>query len=550
MLLAAAVSVGCLAMGTSCKPKQNIVKDSQTINVKLFKAGFGDEFLREFQDRFNAAFASQGYKMNIVSALYDNAGETVLQEMYTGYADNQIDLYITGGLTPNMLGPDGQYGELATDLRELVFNQPVINYDGSIAKQTVADRFHPDLVPFLCGDNGKMYGVAWAQTSAGMVVNTQKLAKYGVTELPRTTNELFEIFDLIYNGTDSVGGSSATKTYPLTYTLDKGVTYQNAALWTWFAQYGVETYNEFLRMQTQTGNTWTDISNGYEVFDNPALVDVYEAGYHLLDSKYAAAGSDEQYLDQAQALIMKPANGTNNAIFMLNGDWFLNEVKANYSANLDQITFMNVPVISSLGVDVFGAGTKYALDDESCDELLSYMVGLVDQNKSIEEIGAAVKAEFNIDLDRADVERIAYARGTCFARGIEHLAVIPKDSTKKNIAALALRMMASEDFAETFITLANASSPYAQDLNVTSRYGFVNQAQTLCTNRYFTPINSRVQGLRFKVFSTDAFLPHVTDQKLTITLINRTTGLSYRDAAISLITGARSKALEKWNAYF
>ena len=211
---------------------------------------------------------------------------------------------------------------------------------------------------------------------------------------------------------------------------------------------------------------------------------------------------------------------------------------------------MNVPVISSLGVDVFGAGTKYALDDESCDELLSYMVGLVDQNKSIEEIGDAVKAEFNIDLDRADVERIAYARGTCFARGIEHLAVIPKDSTKKNIAALALRMMASEDFAETFITLANASSPYAQDLNVTSRYGFVNQAQTLCTNRYFTPINSRVQGLRFKVFSTDAFLPHVTDQKLTITLINRTTGLSYRDAAISLIAGARSKALEKWNAYF
>ena len=78
MLLAAAVSIGCLAMGTSCKPKQNIVKDSKTINVKLFKAGFGEEFLREFQDKFNAAFASQGYKMNIVSALYDNAGETVL----------------------------------------------------------------------------------------------------------------------------------------------------------------------------------------------------------------------------------------------------------------------------------------------------------------------------------------------------------------------------------------------------------------------------------------------------------------------------------------
>ena len=550
MILAAVVSVGCLVMGTSCKPKENKVKDPKTINVKLFKAGFGEEFLREFQDKFNAAFAKQGYKMNIVSALYDNAGETVLQEMYSGYADNQIDLYITGGLTPNMLGPDGQYGELAADLTELVFNQTIINYDGTHEDDTVGDRFHPDLVPFTCADNGKMYGVAWAQTSAGMVVNTQKLAKYGVTELPRTTNELFEVFDLIYNGTGTVPGSSSTKTYPLTYTLGSGVTYQNAALWTWFAQYGVDTYNEFLRMQTQTGNTWTNLKDGYKVFDNPALVDVYEAGYHLLDSKYAAAGSDEQKLDQAQALIMKPANGTNNAIFMLNGDWFLNEVKANYSANLDQITFMNVPVISSLGVDVFGAGTKYALDNEACDSLLSYMVKLVDENKSIEEIGAAVATDFGITLDSADVEKIAYARGTCFARGIEHLAIIPKDSTKKNIAALALRMMASEDFAETFITLANASSPYAQDFSVTSRYGFVNQAQTLVTNKYFTPINSRVQGLRFKVFSTDAFLPHVTDQKLTLTLINRTAGLSYRDAATSLITAARSKAVEKWNAYF
>jgi hypothetical protein len=85
MLLAAALSVGCLAIGTSCKPKKNIVKDPQTINVKLYKAGFGDEFLYEFADKFNAAFSKQGYKMNIVSALYETAGEKVLQEMYQGY---------------------------------------------------------------------------------------------------------------------------------------------------------------------------------------------------------------------------------------------------------------------------------------------------------------------------------------------------------------------------------------------------------------------------------------------------------------------------------
>ena len=34
-----------------------------------------------------------------------------------------------------------------------------------------------------------MYGFAWAQASAGLVVNIQKLKRYGINELPRTSKE-------------------------------------------------------------------------------------------------------------------------------------------------------------------------------------------------------------------------------------------------------------------------------------------------------------------------------------------------------------------------
>ena len=46
MLLAATVSLGCLALGTGCKAPDNTSKDPLTVNAKLYKAGFGDEFAK------------------------------------------------------------------------------------------------------------------------------------------------------------------------------------------------------------------------------------------------------------------------------------------------------------------------------------------------------------------------------------------------------------------------------------------------------------------------------------------------------------------------
>ncbi|MBR2384248.1 MAG: carbohydrate ABC transporter substrate-binding protein [Clostridia bacterium] len=550
MILATTVSLGCLVFSASCKPQSNVVKEPKTVNIKLYKAGFDEVFARELQDKFNAVFAEEGYKMNISSAEHGNSGVKMVEEMYMGYEDQGIDLYITGAIMPNQVSPVGEFGELCIDLREIVFNQPAINYDGTFTADKISDRLSEDFVPYLCADNGKMYGFTWAQTSAGMVVNTKKLASYGFTELPRTTDEMFEMFDAIYNGANGIAGSETTKTYPLTYTLVDAATYQNGAFLTWYAQYGVENYNNFLRFQTDNGDgTWTNIENAYTMFDDPALVDVFTASYQIMDEKYAAAGSTTHKLNQAQALIMKEANSQNNAVFMLNGDWFLNEVKAEYSNQLHDIEFMNVPVISALGIKLFGEGTAYGLSDETCDSILSAICKMVDENKTIAEIKAQIKADFDVELADADIQAVASARGTCFSRGIEHLAFIHKDSPKKDIAALVLRMMASKDFADTFMRTANGSSPYSNTTEP-SPYKFINQAQALVTNRYFRAINSRVQGLRFSVMATDAYIPHISDTALAGELLHKPSTLTYRQAAAELILKGRQEAQAKWNRYF
>lgn len=553
MLLAATVSLGCLALGVSCKAPDNTVKDEKTVNAKLYKAGFGDEFALILEEKFNAAFEAEGYKLNIASKEYSNAGDPILNDMYDGVGKNDIDLYITGAIMPNMVSETGvKEKELAEDLKSLVFDQPAINYDGSLSQDKISDRLSKDIMPYMVADNGKTYGFTWAQTSAGLVVNTKKLARYGFTELPRTTNEMFAMFDAIADGANGIPNKTESKTYPLAYCLKDAATYQSCAFTSWFAQFGVETYNEYLRMQTQNADgSWTDMENGYEVFANPDLVDVYEMGYKLLSAKYKAPGSESQSLDTIQSLIMDDEVGYNSAVFMLNGDWFLNEVKANHH-NLEDITFINTPVISALGTKTFGAGTKYALDDATCDKLLSEICGLVDENKSIEEIKSAITAHADYNglvLDDADIEAIAYARGTCVARGIEHLAYIAKDSTKKDIAALVLRMMASDDFARTFMETANSSSPYTQSVQVESPYKFVSEAQRITANRYFRAVNSRIQGLRYQVLRTDSEMPSVSDNVTLVRTMAQNT-LDFRVAAENLCNESYNTVKDAWEDYF
>ena len=556
-VMAVVTSMGCLAAGAGCTVQENIVDDEKTINVRLYKAGFGDTFIYELKQKFESVYASEGYKLNVLTPTYGSAGTAMVQEMSRGYSNTKIDLYITGAIMPNQVGKNNEYGdnELCEDLEELVFNQTAIGYDGVETTEKISQRLNSDLVPFLCSDDGTMYGFTWAQTTAGMVVNTTKLAAYGITELPRTTNEMFEVFETIYNGVDGViAGSKETKTYPLTYSLTTGnggaSGYQNCAWLTWFAQYDIDTYNEFLRMQTYENGQWTDMEDGYKIFENENLVDVMETTYHLMDKKYAAMGSATQSLDQAQGLMMKDNSGQNNAVFMLNGDWFLNEVKANYSKNLGNIEFMNVPVISALGVKIFGEGTSYGFDEEKCDNVLSFICKLVDEGKPLTDIIASVKTQFGFDLAEADAQAVATARGVTFARGIEHLAFITKNCTKKNIAALVLRMMASDDFAETFLTHANASSPYAKNIQAVSQYKFVNQAKEIALNPHFRAINSRVQGLRFKVMKSDFKIPGMDNLPLTMYGTTYRDGYGYAEAAKALCEYSVAEAQKSWNDYF
>jgi len=545
LLLSLATVLGMSTFGacaTTTGGNENTVVDDKTINVRLYKAGYGDTFLYKFKEKFEEVYAAEGYKMNILNPTYDSMGPLMVQEMARGYDKTNIDLYITAGIKPNMVSNLGEYGEVAEDLTETVYNKSVIGYDKAEAAGTIKGMVEDTyLMPYVAADNGKMYGFCWTQASAGIVVNATKLKAYGYTELPRTTKEMFSMFDKIYET------SSKTKTYPITYNLSNlsggASNYQDAAFHTWLAQFGVEEFNEFATMQTKSGSTRVDLEDGTEVFKNENIKTCLKTFAQLMDSKYAAYGSATQDLDQAQGLIMKSSAKGNNAVFMPNGDWFLNEIKANYS-NLDEIDFMNFPVISDIGVKYFGANTKYALTDDKCDELLSYICKLVDENKTISEIKSAVLAEKQIELDDSDIQAIASIRGLTYSRGGDHVAYVTKGSTKKDICSLVLRMMASEDYAKTFVEYANVSTPYAK-VRSQSNYKFVQSTNALTSNNYFDAVTFFVSGLRYDVMKTFDSFPEIDNLPLTA----HNNVKSYDAFAESVYNDGITKITALWTEY-
>lgn len=556
--------VGVLALTTafsatslvSCGSKDEIIKDGKTVNVRVCRMGYGDEFVYELKERFEEAFEDEGYKLNILEPSSDMRGSVALTELADGYDATGVDLYISGGLTADQVGVKGDYGVLVEDLTQLVYNQKAIGYDGEEEEKTVLEKLDADILSYTKDSTGAMYNFMYAQSSAGLVVNTKKLAKYGL-ELPRTTNEMYDCFDKIYRGTNGVGNSTSTSTYPVTYVSGTNG-YAMCAFLTNFAQYDLDEYKKFWSMEETVDGIATPMTeNGYEVYSSDGVLSMLTHAYRGMDVRAAAPGSTTQTLDQSQAKIM--VDGKNNAVFMFNGDWMLNEVALNFEEELEDIEFINTPVNSDLGLKLFGEGTSYDLTAEKADEVLSLIAKCVDERKTISEIVSTVSSQLGVTLSTTDAQTAANARGIVYNRGIENACWINKGSEVKDIAALVLRMMASEDFAGSFAEYANSATPYGSLESMDSDYKFVQQALAIAANPYKININNRPSGFRSDLGLTTALagVNHIPSKITSGTVVSIYDGKGgllsgvdasvYKTSAQKMMNNAYDNAVENWS---
>ena len=541
-----------------CKGKEKIVRDEKTINIRACIGGYGDSWLRSLADKFNEVYAEEGYKANVLASSTDLESKVAMKELYS--KDDWVDLYFVNvnNTMSQFTAEGGEYGQLVADLTDTVWNKPAINFNGKEESTTlISEKMRVALPDDVLKVNGRVYGFNTSNDIGGMIVNTAKLAKYGITRIPKTSNELFDTFELIYTGDEAQGikGSLESQIYPVTF-LGGDNGYPIHFVTAWQAQYaGISKYEQFYGYTDAEGNEM--IENGYTVYDDESLEKMLEAMFNMYDKSFVALGSNNNTIDTAHMKLMSERGG---AVFMADGNWAYNEIITNYQSTIDNLAFANVPVLSAVGVKLFGSATAYGFDDDKCEEILSWTIDRADEGKTAAQIVAEAKTVKNWDLQESDVTEVMKARGIyCSRSALAAGAFVAEKSQVKDICYLFLRMFASDDNATLYNRECNGFTAYMTDFSQAKDTPYNKQCQAIVENGYATPVWMNATDLRLKVGHNNLIFPNsdlsfvskIIGKQATIYNDGQKTGdkALYTKNANDMLEEVRAYVRENWSEW-
>ncbi len=468
-MLCSLIALSCAGM-TACG-KTNVVNDGKTITIKAFKAGYGTTWLYKAKEKFESIYKEEGYKVNILKP--DNAlqGSAALADMRNAKKLG-VDIYFVQSV-PVSNAIDEEYGSAVLDISD-IYDLPAIKFDGTEEDVKISDKFSSTYDAGV-KDGDKYYSYLWASSPCGLIVNKKVLQNYGL-DIPKTTDELFRCFDVIYNGNGTIGSSEKTGVYPFAWGGNNAYGYALFSLYANLGQIlGREEYDKFISLQQGETVTEEDVKNGKSMYDNDDVYSSVGIMMREFNVKTSCEGSVDAIHGTSHYNVL-----TGKCAFIPDGEFFFCEAKVNYKECLDDIAFINVPVNSDLGVKLRldGTGANRTL----CDDILSYVIGLIDEGKTDEQIIIAVSNEKDAEISAYQINAISEARA-CFYERKDHNAYISKWTDVPEVAKLFLRMCASDDFGDLFNETAYGYAPYSRNNSLTSDYKFVNDCFSIVKHK-------------------------------------------------------------------
>lgn len=466
-------SVGCSNPGGPSGPAGGGDK-TKTVNLMMSGGGYGTAYMEDLIDKFEAIYAEEGYKINLLPTSSSFGTTAALAEMRLGI-DCGYDIVMPGSVYAyDALDP--VYGDCVECLDDVYSAKP-IGFDGKEEDKTLLEKLRCDEFNYWVAQDindvvdGTWYGYFKVDSSRGVVCNTSVLANYaGVTnfeeQYPRTSEEFFAYFNKI------ASNEEAQEQYimPLVYAGDKengAATYSCSSVWMATGQIlGKEQYNKLNTMEEEyaaNGNQWYSDDWKY-AFENEALVPTMEYTIQSWDNLYAINGAEQMQLNRAHGNLMLGLGA-----FMFDGNYFYNEVRENYEAYIDDVRMIPYPVVSYVGLkyELCGADHNVGVGNNSgkkcadCDKIMSAIIKGCDDRKDPATIKTEVQNAFSITLTDEQVAGIIEARQCQY--GIMEPSYIIKGSPKADIAKLFLRMCASDDAAEVYEKYGMMSAYVAPD---------------------------------------------------------------------------------------
>ena len=450
-----------LAMGSllGCSGTKAPERSANTINIRAYKGGYGSTYLSKLVEKFNEVYEDEGYKAVLLAPSTTMTGTVAQKEMAS--KNDWADIYYTSNIDLTMVVDNKDFGTLVNNIEDDVWQKPAIDFEGNEESVTIASKLSLDVDDDYSVIDGDHYGLFSNISVGGLLVNTEKLSRYGL-DIPKTTNEMIECFDAIYQGNDLQKGSLVTNQYPITC-LGGTNGYHSHFYNAWVAQYeGGDWWDAFWALEDMDGNPM--IEDGYTLFESDGLREAMIELYRVYDAAYLAMGSLQNNLSTAHEKLMNPNYG---AVFMADGDWAYNEIIVDNRDLIDNLMFINIPVISALGTKLFGEGTTYNFNADKCEEILSWVIDKTDEGKTSAEIVQLASTEKQWTLNETDVIEIMNARGIYNSRSQGAGAWWVCNKTEyPEICNLFLRMSASDDNAELMADEAHAFSAYSGDYSI------------------------------------------------------------------------------------
>lgn len=397
--LVAAMTMSCLA---GCGGKKNKGGTSQTdVEIAYWNSGLGTDWL----DAMIEAFEKEHPEYNVYYKA--SADDSAIMGTLGKEEVDTVDIYM--GLSSY----DTKYLEPFDSLLEKTCED-----DKTPLKDKIDDRY----LELVQKADGHYYGLPFAGGIMGIVYNTELFDKIGVSEPPRTTDELAAICDEFYNK-----GIAATAHFK-----SGAGGYWEFITDAWIAQYcGMDYYlNNLYACADEQGNAPSKAAMTNKEDGRYQTLCAYEK---FITPDYVLSGSNTNDHITSQTMFI---NG--EAAMMANGSWLSNEMDMNEAGN--KFLMMRMPILSAI---------KNKLSTVNSESLLRKLVSAIDSVTDGEKALTDYAKDGGYDIDgtivsETDWNTVADARNALSVSYSGQHCLIPTYSNAKEGAMKFMEFMYSD----------------------------------------------------------------------------------------------------------
>ena len=429
----------CVAIGISCIGCGQIgtVKDagSNVVQMYVWDSGYGTEWVKEIVNEYNAM--NTGYSVDLKT----HANMRTVTDTLSAGSSNVYDLYLTG-----LASWTGTISDMA-DLTD------VVNATYGNEGRTIRSKMNQKFLDKHTHD-GKLTALGLGSSASGLFYNSEIFASAGITEEPKTTNELDNVvWDI--QGANLKASDGSTVIRPFVHWGDGNNGYWKYLYEVWTAQaMGIKGYEDFIQLKDTNGINQKNVylgfnADGSDNKENDARYQILSYLEGILTTETVHLRSSEFNLSGAQSAFV---NG--ETAMMINGSWLKNEASMGNTVN--NFKFMRTPVFS-------GVVKHLEYRDNGAymsDSLLSEIIGAIDEDKTYQE----VQEDVCDGLSQADYDMIKTFRGMTYGTLGEcgQIVFAPKYSSSLPAVKDFLKYFYSDAGAQAWID--SQHTPFAVEL--------------------------------------------------------------------------------------